>query len=118
MQRWLGRLGCSWETAVDGRAAIDALRRSGDFDVVLMDLHMPVVDGIEATRRIRAGEAGEAVRNIWIAAVTADNEPAQQRRAEEAGINDFVSKPVGQSEVRGLLLQFLEARRRESARAR
>lgn len=115
LQRLLERLGCPWQAVPDGREAIEALRQANDFDVVLMDLNMPVVDGIEAVRRIRAGEAGDAVRQIWIAAVTADNEPAQQRRAEEVGVNDFVPKPVGYPEVQALLLRFLEARRQQVA---
>ncbi len=111
IQRLVERAGCKWVGAANGEEALEVLRTDGNFDAVLMDLHMPVMDGIDAVKGIRAGEAGEAVRDIWVAAVTADIEPAQRRRMEEAGANDFVAKPVGRREVDALLFRFLEARR-------
>lgn len=117
MQRLLDRLGCTWATAQEGREAIKVLQQDARFDVILMDLHMPQMDGMEAVRRIRAGEAGNAVAGTWVCAVTADHEPAQRERAEQVGCDDFATKPLGRPEVQALLLRFLEARRRAATEA-
>jgi len=73
----------------NGRAAIDALRRDS-FDCVLMDVQMPGMDGIEATREIRANPAW---MDLPVIAMTANASPADQLACCDAGMNDFVSKP-------------------------
>jgi CheY-like chemotaxis protein len=64
------------------------------FDVVLMDIQLPVMDGMEATRRIRSGEAGEARKDIPIVAMTAYAMAEEKDVFLQAGMNEYVSKPV------------------------
>jgi signal transduction histidine kinase/ActR/RegA family two-component response regulator len=88
----------------NGREAIDTLA-AGTFDAVLMDLRMPVMDGLEAMRRIRAGEAGEEARRIPILALTAN---AMREHVEEslaAGADAHVAKPVSRSALTEALRQ-------------
>lgn len=81
-------------SAVDsGRAALDALRAS-DFDLVVMDCRMEDIDGLEATRRLRAGEAGERGCRIPIIALTAQAFASDRQACLDAGMNDFLSKPI------------------------
>ncbi|HEY8026013.1 MAG TPA: PAS domain S-box protein [Burkholderiaceae bacterium] len=75
----------------DGAAAVDAVHRE-DFDLILMDIQMPVMDGIEATRRIRAGEP--RFRDIPIVALTAAVLAEEVERCREAGMSGFLPKPV------------------------
>lgn len=78
-------------TAVaDGEAAVDAVTRGG-VDLVLMDIHMPKLDGFEATRRIRSA-AGTG--KVPIIAITADCLEATRERSRDAGMDDFLVKPV------------------------
>jgi CheY-like chemotaxis protein len=77
--------------AADGRAALEALR-AGGFDLVLMDSRMPEMDGIEATRRIRAGEAGRP--DIPVVALTAHALAGDRERFLAAGMDDYLSKPI------------------------
>lgn len=90
---FLTRLGYRPYTAGNGRQAITALSRD-HFDLVLMDIEMPGMDGLEATRRIRNGEAGEEVQNVPIVALTSHSGPEVREDADEAGMNDFVTKPI------------------------
>ena len=78
-------------TASDGRKALARLRVE-DFDVVLMDVHMPDMDGIEAVRRIRAGEAGRV--DIPIMALTADAMAGEAERLVRLGFDDAHAKPI------------------------
>lgn len=64
------------------------------YDIILMDLQMPIMDGYEATIAIRNGEAGEKYRNIPIIAVTADVMETTKVRVTEIGMNKYLSKPV------------------------
>jgi two-component system, sensor histidine kinase len=91
--RLLARLGCVTAAAGDGRAAIDALA-AGDFDLVLMDCHMPELDGLEATRRIRAGAAGERGRRVPIVALTASANTESRTRCLAAGMDGYLTKPI------------------------
>jgi CheY-like chemotaxis protein len=75
----------------DGVAALEALR-SGTFDVVLMDVHMPRMDGLEAIRRIRAGEAGRADQPVL--ALTADAMPGTDRGLLTHGFDAVATKPI------------------------
>jgi CheY-like chemotaxis protein len=89
-KKWLGT-----ETvfAAHGEEGLELLKESR-FDIVLMDLQMPVMDGYEATAAIRAGEAGEENRNIPIIAVTADVMETTKQAAKDIGMNDYLSKPL------------------------
>lgn len=81
----------------DGAAAVEALQES-DYDLVLMDMKMPVMDGLAATKAIRC--LGERVRNIPIIALTANAMPDEVARCRAAGMNDHLAKPID----RGALL--------------
>ena len=77
----------------NGQEALEAMKNE-KFDIVLMDLQMPVMDGYEATTAIRNGEAGEEYKNIPIIAVTADVMETTKATVKEIGMNDYLSKPL------------------------
>lgn len=110
LQRILESLGCRWTTAPNGRRALEELAVN-DYDLVLMDLHMPELDGVAATRMIRAGEAGPVAREVWIAAVTGDTRREQRERAFAAGVNDYVQKPVALADIESALRRYRMERR-------
>jgi len=87
----LETVGIVIETADDGRQALARLRIA-DFDVVLMDVHMPEMDGVEAVRRIRAGEGGRV--DIPILALTADAMVGEAQRLLAQGFDDAHPKPI------------------------
>ena len=87
----LSRLGVVPDVAEDGQQALDALARA-TYDLVLMDLQMPVLDGLEATRRLRATLPPE--RQPVVVALTANAFAEDQARCREAGMDGFLSKPV------------------------
>lgn len=89
----LGRQGAAVVHVRSGQEALDALRRQ-PFDLVVMDVQMQDMDGIEATMRIRAGEAGEMVRNIPVIALTACAMAGDRERFLAAGMNSYVAKPM------------------------
>jgi len=78
--------------ADDGRQAVELVRRF-EFDVVLMDVQMPEMDGLEATRLIRSMERGKA-RRLPIVAVTAHTMEEDRQRCLDAGMDDYVRKPI------------------------
>jgi PAS domain S-box-containing protein len=91
-KRLLERDGAEVETCINGRDALELLRRNGArFDAVLMDVQMPEMDGLEATRRIRA-DLGLAA--LPIIALTAGALTEERRRAMAAGMNEFLTKPL------------------------
>jgi CheY-like chemotaxis protein len=87
----LQRLGYRATIVGNGLEAISALEQA-DYDAILMDVEMPEIDGCEATRRIRARR--ETPARPWIIALTAGAMPEDRARAEAAGMNDFLTKPV------------------------
>jgi CheY-like chemotaxis protein/HPt (histidine-containing phosphotransfer) domain-containing protein len=97
----LGRLGIELEIAANGREAVEMVG-SGEpkYAAVLMDMHMPEVDGLEATRRIRQQPE---FRDLPIIAMTANAMKSDVEACRAAGMNDFVSKPI----ERGALLETL-----------
>ncbi len=103
----LGGLGVAVETVEDGAQAVEAAR-SGGYDLILMDVHMPVMDGLDATRAIRAldGEPGR----VPIIALTANVQPEQVQRCREAGMDDHVGKPIQVAELLRVIAARLEHR--------
>ena len=103
--------GFAVETAENGQLAVDMVSASepGDFSAILMDIQMPVMDGYEATRAIRALEKPE-LAEIPIVALTANTFPEDVEAAREAGMSAHLAKPV---DVQGLLstLQSVLAQR-------
>jgi CheY-like chemotaxis protein len=91
IQRILNNLDHSVEIAKDGKCAID-LFNSGDFDLILMDIRMPVMDGIDATASIRAKDSPKS--NIPIIALTADASTSNVTEYQRAGMNDVCVKPI------------------------
>ncbi len=110
IQQLVDKLGCTWISVANGRAAVEELRRTAP-DVVLMDLHMPELDGLGATMKIRAGESGEAIRDVWIVALTADAREEQRAHTLAAGVNDYITKPVQLPELTAVLRRFVQTRR-------
>jgi two-component system, sensor histidine kinase and response regulator len=97
----LADLGCTAECVPDGRQVLDALVRE-DFDVVLMDCQMPVMDGFQATREIRRKEAGGSAK-IPIVALTANASNEDRRACQLAGMDDFLSKPFQRHQLAAIL---------------
>jgi signal transduction histidine kinase/CheY-like chemotaxis protein/HPt (histidine-containing phosphotransfer) domain-containing protein len=100
----VSKLGLVADLAGTGLEAVHALD-AGEYDLVLMDCHLPDMDGYEATRRIRA--AGRT--SIPIVALTADVMVGHRDRCMQAGMNDFLSKPVELDRLRDTLLKWLPA---------
>ncbi|CAG0977741.1 partial two-component system, NarL family, sensor histidine kinase BarA, partial [Rhodocyclaceae bacterium] len=86
------------DLAANGEEALAALGRSR-YDLVLMDCQMPVMDGYEATRRIRAGAGTVLDPAVPVIAMTADAMEGDRERCLAAGMNDYVSKPVSEEQL-------------------
>jgi len=87
----LGRLGIRADLAENGAEALERVAH-GPYDIVLMDVQMPVMDGLEATRRIRRELPANAQPRII--AMTASAFPEDRAHCMEAGMDDYVTKPV------------------------
>lgn len=104
----LGKIGLHGEAAANGDEAVRMLGRN-HYDLILMDCQMPVMDGFAATRLIRSGIAGEQNRQIPIVAMTANALAGDRERCLQAGMNDYLSKPVALDELRYKILHWLSA---------
>src|SRR3954467_14151845 len=87
----LQKAGCEVLAVDDGNKAVEAVQ-TNPFDLVLMDLHMPLVDGLQATRQIRGLES--KVKEVPIIALTASAFTDDRDRCLAAGMNDFITKPI------------------------
>jgi PAS domain S-box-containing protein len=105
----LGGLGLDLDTVEDGAQAVEAARRDA-YDLILMDVHMPVMDGLAATRAIR--ELGGPAGIVPIVALTANVQPEQVDRCREAGMDGHVGKPI---QIGQLLAAMSAATRGRSA---
>jgi CheY-like chemotaxis protein len=90
LSRRLMRQGFEVVVAVDGQAGVDAAR-TGRPDIVLMDMSLPVLDGWEATRQLKASEA---TRTIPVIALTAHAMAGDRQQALDAGCDDYDTKPI------------------------
>ena len=105
----LNEIGICADLAENGEEAVDkvkgALKEKSPYSVILMDCHMPVMDGIEATKHIR--EMGNETREIPIIALTANALTGDKEKCLKSGMNDFISKPVGVSRLKECLFRHL-----------
>ena len=102
----LGLLGLTPELVVNGVEAVQALKE-GNYDLVIMDMQMPELDGYEATRRIRTAETGARVPII---AMTANAMIGDREKCLDAGMDDYISKPIDTSVLVGVLQRWLPVR--------
>jgi CheY-like chemotaxis protein len=102
MRELLRRRGHAVREVTTGEGAVSACAAER-FDLVLMDLHMPGLDGIEATLRIRSAEAAEAAKPVPIFALTADVLETGRKACLEAGMDGFFTKPVDPTELDAVL---------------
>ncbi len=99
----LSKAGYTVELAANGRLAVEIFTRNPDlYDIILMDIQMPEMDGLEATRQIRA----KGFHDVPIVAMTANAMKGDREKCLEAGMNDYISKPI----KRELVFKILEER--------
>jgi PAS domain S-box-containing protein len=113
-QRILEKLGCEVTVAANGAVAVDLLKDQA-FDAVFMDVQMPEMDGVEATRIIREGGAGEACKGIPIFAMTAYTMVGDKENFLSAGMDGYISKPVEVKEILAMLSLALQKAREKGA---
>ncbi len=101
----LKKLGCEVSIANHGEEAL-SLATSTSFEAILMDCQMPVMDGFEATRRLRSGEAGETAARLPIIAMTANAMQGDRELCLQAGMSDYLAKPVGRNELMAVLARW------------
>ncbi|NTU97242.1 MAG: response regulator [Chlorobiaceae bacterium] len=101
-----GKLPCKVEVASNGMEAIEAMK-TGVYDLVVMDVQMPVMGGIEATREIRKTGNGILGRNVPIIAMTANATEEDRKNCLKAGMNDFLTKPFLIQSLKEVLQKWL-----------
>jgi CheY-like chemotaxis protein len=101
----LRSLGCSAVIAADGEKALEQLA-AGAFDLVLMDMQMPVMDGLEATRRLRAREAATGAPRLPVVALTANAMAENRAECLASGMDQFLPKPIRIDELQAMLARW------------
>ena len=115
-QAGMSQLGLDVTLVSDGQQALDLLVPGPhDFDLVLMDCQMPVLDGVETTRRLRAHEDSIGSPNVPVIALTANAMPQDRRRCAAAGMDDHLAKPFRQEELLAVLVRHLHPRQQVTA---
>jgi CheY-like chemotaxis protein len=106
----LARLGYEVDLAEDGLQAVEAAARQA-YALILMDMQMPVMDGLDATRRIRGGEGPN--RGVPIVALTANAMASDQDACRDAGMNDFLAKPFDRAGLAACIERWLALQAKE-----
>jgi CheY-like chemotaxis protein/HPt (histidine-containing phosphotransfer) domain-containing protein len=113
MRDLLESLGATISIAGNGQLALQKLATSGgSIDLILMDIQMPEMDGLEATRRIRAGQVRA---DIPIIALTAHALEEERQRASHAGMNDFLTKPIEPAQLISVIQHWMPLRAAETS---
>jgi CheY-like chemotaxis protein len=113
---YLKSLKCETDLAVNGEEAVKAFRQK-DYDLIFMDIQMPVMDGLEATRKIRAIEkelsesSGYAKGKIPIVAVTANAMQGDREKCIAAGMDDYITKPLKKKDLLEMIDKWEKLRR-------
>jgi PAS domain S-box-containing protein len=104
IQHQLQHLGCSVTAVPSGQAALAALD-DATYDLLITDCHMPEMDGVELTRRVRDREAAQGASRMPVLALSADVTQPMRERCLAAGMDDFVTKPVDLGRLRAAIVQ-------------
>ena len=110
----LEQIGFKADVAENGVKALASLVKASavnPYSLVLMDCQMPEMDGYEATRQIRKGKAGEQNRTIPIVAMTANAMRGDKERCLNAGMSDYLAKPIEAQKLKAMLLAWLKVGR-------
>jgi len=102
MSKYMSKLGWEFVMVENGLQATEACR-SDDFNAILMDIDMPVLDGIEATRYIRVFN-----KEIPIVAITAYADDQMRTECAEAGMNAFLAKPCSREDIKAVITECVE----------
>jgi CheY-like chemotaxis protein len=105
----LKHMGQESRFATNGREVLDLVSQSKSYDMILMDIDMPIMDGLSAAIALRNGEAGEFGTKIPIVAVTAFNTLSDESRFRKAGMNYFLPKPIKLKYLRNVLLEVVRS---------
>ena len=114
-ERLLSKRGLAITLANDGAEAVDLFEQY-QFDIVFMDMQMPVMDGLEATESIRSREmrrswvVSEEFRPVYIVAMTANAMPGDRDLCLRAGMDDYIAKPIRPQELDAVMVRFMEYR--------
>ncbi len=111
LQRLLKKVSCEVTVVENGLQALQKIREE-NYDIVLMDVGMPVLDGLEATRAIRNGNVSPEKADIPIVALTAFTMEEDRQRCLEAGMNEFLAKPVAFETLCNALFTLVKENRR------
>ena len=108
-EEMLTAFGIQVDVAEHGKQALDILesQKAPPYDLILMDCQMPVMDGYEATRRLRHGQAGDICQSLPVIAMTAHAMTGDKERCLASGMNDYLPKPVDPSQLLTLLERWL-----------
>lgn len=115
----LKEVGLPSDLAVNGEEGVEKVKRAfaekSPYAIIFMDCHMPVMDGLEATRQIR--ELGEHAQHIPIIALTANVLTGDKEKCLKSGMNDFISKPVGVSRLKECVFRHLSSQMQSNVSA-
>ncbi len=106
-QRLISLAGMQCDTAENGEQALEKMGR-GHYDIVLMDCQMPVMDGYTATRQWRVHEADNKLQPLPIIAMTANAMAGDRQKCLDAGMDDYLSKPVSREHLENTLRRWLD----------
>ncbi len=102
----LEKSGCKLDVANNGKEGLEKYKEN-PYDLILMDIQMPVMDGLEATRRIRQYEKKQDERHAFIVALTANALESDREKAKESGMDGFIAKPFNPKELLKILHDFI-----------
>ncbi len=100
-------LGCTVDVAENGQIAVDKIKAKSDYDLILMDCMMPVMDGFEATEKIRNCEKNDNLPRQKIVAMTANAMAGEKEKCLKVGMDDYLSKPVKEQELYITLSRYI-----------
>ncbi|MBU0719948.1 response regulator [bacterium] len=103
----LGELGFESVVANNGQEAVELIKNASEFEMIFMDLNMPIMEGDEASKEIRKIEAQNSLKRVPIIGASASLDKKDRERLLECGMDDLITKPIVQKELEEKLNKFL-----------